>query len=246
MRVLTRDLQSALTGVHVLRERAGIGIVEASGSRERSTPWKGTTLMSAGTATVARPIARAPQPLARRAWATAISYIVIYGVTFAFFAPPATSLAMSEQSGYTTATASFALLLLAALTVTFGATVFGFAVGWRVEKDLRSKRTSPRRAAVEFALLGTLLSLATAGIFLMFMAHDNPVTPSLLGAAGLALVVPGLAAALFTLPVVDHVAANNRELITTSLGALVVIGLTNYLIVGALPSFADLPQLFGL
>ena len=202
--------------------------------------------MSAGTATVARPIARAPQPLARRAWATAISYIVIYGVTFAFFAPPATSLAMSEQTGYSTATASFALLLLAALTVTFGATVFGFAVGWRVESDLRRKRTSPRRAAYEFALLGTLLSLATAAIFLLFMSNVTAVTPSLLGAAGLALVVPGLAAALFTLPVVDHVAANNRELITTSVGALVVIGLTNYLIVGALPSFADLPQLFGL
>lgn len=195
--------------------------------------------MSARTAPVA-------QPLARRAWATAISYIVIYGVVFAFFAPPATALATAERSGYSASTASFALLLLAALTVTFGAIIFAFSVGWRVESDLRRRRTSQARAIYEFALLGTLLSLATAALFLVVMGGPSALTPSLLGAAGLALVVPGLAAALFTLPVVDHVAASTRDFLATSVGALTVIVLTNYLIVGALPSLADLPQLFGL
>ena len=202
--------------------------------------------MSARTEMVAAARTRGTLSVARRAWATAISYIVIYGVAFAFFAPPATSLATSEHSGYTASSASFALLLLAAVTVTFGASGFGFFVGWRVESDRRAKRTNTVRAVYEFALLGTLLAVATAALFLAIMSREMTVTPSLLGAAALALVVPGLAAALFTLPVVDHVAAKNRELISTTLGAAAVVVLTNYLIVGALPSFADLPQLFGL
>jgi hypothetical protein len=42
------------------------------------------------------------------------------------------------------------------------------------------------------------------------------------------------------------VAAAKRDIFATSLSALVVIVLVNYLIVGSLPDLADLPQLFGL
>ncbi len=204
-----------------------------------------TTARSA--ARTATPItAAALQPLAMRAWATAISYVVIYGVTFAFFAPPATHLAAQGYAGYDTTTATFALLLMAALTVTFGAVTFAYSVGWRVESDLRKHRMSERRGNVEFTAFGALLALATAAIYLVVVSWDGEISQSLVGAATLALVVPGLAAAFFTRAVVDHVAGAKRELFATTLSALVVIVLTNYLIVGSLPPLADLPQLFGL
>jgi len=186
------------------------------------------------------------QPLATRAWATAISYVVIYGVTFAFLAPPATQLAMQGYDGYDASTASFTLLLMAALTVTFGAGGFAYSVGWRVESDLRKRRTTERQALVEFASFGALISLATAATYVVIVGSTGGITPALIGAAALALLVPGLAAALFTRSVMDHVAAAKRELFATTLSALVVIVLTNYLIVGSLPALADLPQLFGI
>lgn len=186
------------------------------------------------------------QPLATRVWATAISYVVIYGVAFAFLAPPATQLAMQGYSGYNASTATFALLLMAALTVTFGAGTFAYSVGWRVESDLRKNRTTERKALVEFASFGALLTLSTAAIFVATVGAEGGVTTSLIGAAVLALVLPGLAAALFTRSVVDHVAGAKRELFATSLSAGAIIVLTNYLIVGSLPALADLPQLFGL
>lgn len=186
------------------------------------------------------------QPLATRAWATASSYVVIYGVTFAFLAPPATQLAMNGYVGYETQTAAFALILIAALTVTFGAGTFAYSVGWRVESDLRKHRTTERRALVEFAGFGSLLALSTAVIYLAIVGGSRGITTSLIGSAVLALVIPGLAAALFTRSVMGHVAAAKRELFATSLSALAVIVLTNYLIVGSLPALADLPQLFGL
>ncbi len=186
------------------------------------------------------------QPLTTRAWATAMSYVVIYGVSFAFLAPPATQLAMRGFVGYETQTATFALLLMAALTVTFGAGTFAYSVGWRVESDVRKRRITQRRATIEFATLGALLALATAGIYLAIVSGSGGITASLVGSAALALVLPGLAAAVFTRSVVDHVAAAKRELFATSLSALAVIVLTNYLIVGSLPAFAELPQLFGL
>jgi len=196
---------------------------------------------------MAAPIALSvTQPLATRVWATAISYVVIYGVAFAFLAPPATQLAMQGYSGYSASTPTFALLLMAALTVTFGAGTFASSVGWRVESDLRQHRTTERKALIEFAAFGTLLTLSTAAIFVIITAADGGVTSSLVGAAVLALVLPGLAAALLTRSVVDHVAGAKRELFATSLSALTVIVLTNYLIVGSLPALADLPQLFGL
>lgn len=199
------------------------------------------------TASAVRPLGvSATQPLAMRVWATAISYVVIYGVTFAFFAPPATHLAAQGYAGYDTATATFALLLMAALTVTFGAVTFAYSVGWRVESDLRMRRMSARRGNLEFAAFGALLAFATAGIYLMIVSTSGEMSSSLVGAAALALVAPGLAAAFFTRAVVDHVAAAKRELFATSLSAIVVIVLTNYLIVGSLPPLADLPQLFGL
>jgi hypothetical protein len=181
-----------------------------------------------------------------RAWATAISYVVIYGVSFAFLAPPATQLAMSGYAGYQTGPATFALLLMAALTVTFGAIAFAYSVGMRVESDLRRRRTTERRAFIEFAGFGALLSLSTAVIYVFIVGTPGGITTSLLGAAALGLLIPGLAAALFTRSVVDHVAASKRELLATSLSALTVIVLTNYLIVGSLPALVDLPQLFGL
>ena len=186
------------------------------------------------------------QPLAMRAWATAATYVVIYGVTFAFFAPPATRLASGAHGGFDGAATTFALLLLAALTVTFGAMMFSYSIGWRVESDLRRHRMSETRAHIEFASMGTLLALATAGVFLLIVGEGSPVSTSLMGAAVLALVVPGMAAAFFTRSVVEHVAAAKREMFATSLSALVVIVLVNYLIVGSLPSLADLPQFFGL
>jgi len=186
------------------------------------------------------------QPLATRAWATAISYVVIYGVSFAFLAPPATQLAMQGYSGYAGQTATFALLLMAALTVTFGAGAFAYSVGWRVESDLRRHRTTERRALIEFAGFGAVLAVSTAVIYLAIVGGSTGITASLVGAAVLALVLPGLAAALFTRSVVDHVAAAKRELFATSLSAIAVVVLTNYLIVGSLPALADLPQLFGL
>lgn len=221
---------------------AAIGvIVEASGSTEDvSYPTEGTILMAAPLAV------SVTQPLAMRAWATAISYVVIYGVTFAFLAPPATQLATQGYTGYNAATVSFALILMAALTVTFGAGAFSYSVGMRIEKDVRGHRTTERRALVEFAGFGALLSLATAAVFVTVVGAAGGISASLVGGALLALVGPGLAAALFTRSVVDHVAAARRELVATSLSALAVIVLTNYLIVGSLPALADLPQLFGL
>lgn len=186
------------------------------------------------------------QPLATRAWATAISYVVIYGVSFAFLAPPATQLAMQGYTGYETQNATFALLLMAALTVTFGAGSFAYSVGWRVESDIRNHRMTPRRASIEFAGFGALLTAATAVIYLIVVGGSGGNAGSLIGSAALGLVLPGLAAALFTRSVVDHVAAAKRELFATSISALAVIVLTNYLIVGSLPAVADLPQLFGL
>jgi hypothetical protein len=186
------------------------------------------------------------QPVATRTWATAASYIVIYGVSFAFLAPPATQLVMHGYAGYESQTPTFALILMAALTVTFGAGAFAYSVGWRVESDLRKRQTTPRRAFIEFASFGALLALSTAAIYLVVVGGSGGITASLVGAAVLALVLPGLAAALFTRSVVDHVAGAKRELFATSLSALAVIVLTNYLIVGSLPALADLPQLFGL
>ncbi len=188
----------------------------------------------------------ATQPLARRALASAASYVVIYGVTFAFFAPPATQLASGGYSALDASTVTFALLLIAALTVTFGATIFGYSVGWKVESDVREHRMSETRGVVEFASLGTLLALATAGIFLLIVAGGTGVSLSLIGAAVLGLVVPAMVAAFCTRSVVEHVAVAKRDLFATSLSALVVIVLVNYLIVGSLPSFADVPQLYGL
>lgn len=216
-------------------------IVDTSGSsRTFSFPTEGTTLMAA-------PIALSvTQPIATRVWATAMSYVVIYGVSFAFLAPPATQLAMQGLSAYDARTATFTLLLMAALTVTFGAGTFAYSVGWRVESDLRRRRTTERRALIEFASFGAVLSLATAGIYVAIVSTAGGITSSLIGAAALALVLPGLAAALFTRSVVDHVAAAKRELVATSLSALAVIVLTNYLIVGSLPALADLPQLLGV
>ncbi len=60
-------------------------------------------------ATIAAP--KMAQPLATRALASAASYVVIYGVTFAFFAPPATQLASSGFAGLDASGVSFALLL---------------------------------------------------------------------------------------------------------------------------------------
>lgn len=195
-------------------------------------------------ATVAEP--KTAPPLATRALASAASYVVLYGVTFAFFAPPATQLAAGGFSGRDASGVSFALLLVAALTVTFGATIFGYSVGWKVESDVRRQRMSATRGSVEFASLGTLLALATAGVFLMIVTGGTGVSLSLVGAATLGLVVPGMVAAICTRSVVEHVAAAKRDILATSLSALVVIVLVNYLIVGSLPSLADLPQLFGL
>ena len=249
VRLLTNPQLGALKARVALAGGVLHAIVEASGSKEATPPTEGKRTLMAAPITIpaVRPIsASALQPLAMRVWATAISYVVIYGVTFAYFAPPATHLAAQGFAGYDTATATFALLLMAALTVTFGAIAFAYSVGWRVESDVRNRRTSPQRANIEFAAFGTLLALATAGVYLMVMSTSGELSQSLVGAAALALVAPGLAAALFTRAVVDHVAAAKRELFTTTLSALVVIVLTNYLIVGSLPPLADLPQLFGL
>ncbi|MCB2413555.1 hypothetical protein LGT39_11950 [Demequina sp. TTPB684] len=188
----------------------------------------------------------AVQPLATRALASAASYVVIYGVTFAFFAPPATRLAASGYAALDATSVTFALLLVAALTVTFGATIFGYSVGWKVESDVRKRRMSETRGAMEFAVLGTLLALATAAVFIFIVTAGSGVSLSLVGAAALGLAVPGIMAACCTRSVVDHVAAAKRDIFATSLSALVVIVLVNYLIVGSLPSMADLPQLFGL
>lgn len=190
--------------------------------------------------------ASATQPLAMRTWATASSYVVIYGVAFAFLAPPATHLAMQGYVGYETQTAAFALLLMAALTVTFGAVTFAYSVGWRVEADRRKNRTTERRALVEFAGLGSLLAVLTAGTYLAIVSESGGITSSLIGSAVLGLLIPGIAAALFTRSVVGHVAAAKRELFATTLSALAVIVLTNYLIAGSLPALAEVPQLFGL
>lgn len=189
---------------------------------------------------------KAAQPLATRALASAASYIVIYGVTFAFFAPPATQLAAGGYAALDAASVSFALLLMAALTVTFGATTFGYLVGWRVESDVRHHRMTQARGSVEFASLGTLLALATAGVFLLIVTGGTGISLSLMGSAVLGLVVPGMVAAFCTRSVVEHVAAAKRDLFATSLSALVVIVLVNYLIVGSLPPLTELPQLFGL
>lgn len=186
------------------------------------------------------------QPLATRALASASSYVVIYGVTFAFFAPPATQLASGGYSALDATSVTFALLLIAALTVTFGATIFGYSVGWKVESDVRNHRMSQTRGAVEFASLGTLLALSTAGVFLLIVTGGSGVSLSLIGSAALGLVVPGMVAAFCTRSVVEHVAAAKRDILATSASALVVIVLVNYLIVGSLPSLAELPQLFGL
>ncbi|WP_291380348.1 hypothetical protein [Demequina sp.] len=188
----------------------------------------------------------AVQPLATRALASAASYVVIYGVTFAFFAPPATWLAAGGYSARDATSVTFALLLIAALTVTFGATIFGYSVGWKIESDVRKQRMTQTRGAVEFASLGTLLALATAGVFLLIVTGGTAASPSLMGAAALGLVVPGMVAAICTGSVTAHVAAAKRDIFATSLSALVVIVLVNYLIVGSLPPLADLPQLFGL
>lgn len=195
-------------------------------------------------ATIAAP--KMAQPLATRALASAASYVVIYGVTFAFFAPPATQLASRGFAGLDAASVSFALLLIAALTVTFGATIFGYSVGWKVESDVRNRRMSETRGSIEFASLGTVLALATGGVFLYVVSGGTAISSSLIGAAVLGLVVPGMVAAMCTRSVVDHVAAAKRDILATSAGALTVIVLVNYLIVGSLPSLADLPQLFGL
>ncbi len=196
---------------------------------------------------MATPIAIATvQPLATRALASAASYVVIYGVTFAFFAPPATQMAASGYAALDAASVSFALILIAALTVTFGATIFGYSVGWKVESDVRNHRMSQTRGAIEFGSLGALLALSTAGVFLLIVTGGAGVSLSLVGAAVLGLVVPGMVAACCTRSVVDHVAAAKRDIVATSASALVVIVLVNYLIVGSLPPLADLPQLFGL
>jgi hypothetical protein len=171
---------------------------------------------------------------------------VIYGVTFAFFAPPATRLAAGGYTAIDATSVTFALLLVAALTVTFGATIFGYSVGWKVESDVRSRRMSETRGTMEFAALGTLLALSTAGVFLLIVTGGSGVSLSLVGASVLGLVVPGMVAAFCTRSVIDHVAAARRDIFATSLSALVVIVLVNYLIVGSLPALADLPQLFGL
>ncbi len=186
------------------------------------------------------------QPVATRALASAASYVVIYGVTFAFLAPPATQMAAGGYAALDAASVSFALLLVAALTVTFGATIFGYSVGWKVESDVRTHRMSETRGTVEFASLGTLLALATAGVFLLIVTGGTGISLSLIGAAVLGLVLPGMAAALCTRSVMEHVAAAKRDILATSVSALVVIVLVNYLIVGSLPPLADLPQLFGL
>ncbi len=185
-------------------------------------------------------------PLATRALASTASYVVIYGVTFAFFAPPATRLAAGGYSAGDATSVTFALLLVAALSVTFGATTFGYSVGWKVESDVRRHRMSEARGTVEFAALGTLLALATAGVFLLIVTAGAAVSLSLVGAAVLGLVVPGTVAACCTRSVMGHVAAAKRDIIATCASALVVIVLVNYLIVGSLPPLADLPQLFGL
>lgn len=186
------------------------------------------------------------QPLATRALATAASYVVIYGVAFAFLAPPATQMAAGGYAALDAASVSFALILIAALTVTFGATIFGYSVGWKVESDVRNNRMSQTRGSVEFATLGTLLALATGGVFLLIVTGGTGISASLIGAAVLGLVMPGMVAAFFTRSAVEHVAAAKRDLLATSASALVVIVLVNYLIVGSLPPLADLPQLFGL
>jgi hypothetical protein len=78
------------------------------------------------------------------------------------------------------------------------------------------------------------------------VVSGSGVSLSLIGASVLGLVVPGMVAAFCTRSVIDHVAAAKRDIFATSLSALVVIVLVNYLIVGSLPDLADVPQLFGL
>lgn len=188
----------------------------------------------------------ASQPLATRAWATATSYVVIYGVTYAFFAPPAAGIAAKAVAADQVPTISFALFLFAALTVTFGAAMFAYSIGWRVEARARRHSMSDARATGEFALWGSLMSLFTAAVFVAVVGASEPLSSSLIWAAVLALVVPGVTAAFFTRAVVDHVAAAKRELLATSVAALTVVVLTNYLIVGNLPPLADVPRLLGL
>lgn len=224
-----------------LAKPGGGVIVDASGSRKQYLPWKGKKVIPMSARTV-----HAAPAIGARVVATAASYVVIYGVTFAFFAPPATHLAGKGFVGYDATTSSFTLLLLAALTVTIGAVLFSAAVGYRVEHELQAERMSKHKALMEFAAPGLLMSLATAGIFVGVVGSDHGVTGSLVGAATLGLLIPGVVAALFTRSVVDHVAAAKREIVATTVSAIAVIGLTNYLIVGSLPSVADLPQLFGL
>lgn len=178
--------------------------------------------------------------------ATASAFVVIYGVTFAFFAPPAMHVAVSGLNVYSAQTASFTMLMLAALMVTVGATAFGAVVGRLLEEGVRHHKLSAKRAMVEFGSLGALLSLAIGAVFVALVASESGVTLPLVGGAALGLVIPGAVAAMFTPSVVEHVQASRKELIGTALAAVVVIGVVNYVVMGSLPSLTDLPHLFGV
>lgn len=181
----------------------------------------------------------AGRSLAVRAWSATCVYVTIYGVAFLFMVGPATQALTGTGTIASQRYLVFGLWLVTAIVLTVGALLMSYTIDMMLERRFDRHATSKVRMETAFAVRGVLFALLAAGLFVGVSALAlGTVTTSLLWSATLAFIVPGVLAGGLTHSLTPGVMAEKRQLATVSVFALAVVGVANYVMVGAVEPLA--------
>jgi hypothetical protein len=176
----------------------------------------------------------AGQSLALRAWSATCVYVTIYGVAFLFMAGPATQSLSSTGTIVAQRYLVFGMWLVTAIVLTVGALLVSYTLDMMMERRFERAATSGWRMETAFAVRGVVFALLAAALFVgVASLAVGAVTGSLLWAATLAFVVPGVLAGGLTHTLTPGVMAEKRQLASVSVFAIAVVGVANYVMVGA-------------
>lgn len=176
----------------------------------------------------------ARESLTLRAWTATCVYVTIYGVAFLFLVGPATQALGNLGDPSAQRVVVFGLWLVTAAILTVGALLLNYTVSLMVDRRYRDSDAAPWRIETAFALRGMLFALMAAGLFVGLGAFVLGGFPApLLWAALWAFVLPGIAAGAFTHMVIPNVVSETKQLVAVSGFALTVVGLANYVLLGA-------------
>jgi hypothetical protein len=176
----------------------------------------------------------ARQSLAARAWFATCVYITIYGMGFLFLVGPATQQLANLGGASNQRFAAFGLWLVTAVVLTVGAALLHYTIDMMLERRYSRDDAPAWRVETAFAVRGLVFAVIAAGLFVAVGAVAvGGISVPLLWAAVLAFLIPGAIAGGFTHMITPTVMAEKRQMASVSGFAVAVVGLSNYVMVGA-------------